>query len=299
VRRIAALLAASLLAGYAGAAAAQADRPSATGAPSPELVRQKQALAQRLLADAPALARIAASGNAEAAQQLERARARHGSASGALQAGDYTAANALLNEAIAAIGRARQLAPDPAGRADEERGRYDQLLAGIDSLRESYREHLSHLGREAGNDAAWATVSQLVERARALAAGQRVGEANRVLLRAESAQLDAFGAVLAGRTLDYTPHFGEPADEFRFELERHRSYVELVPLAVAELRPGADASKLVARYVDRGEQLRRTAQQRAAASDYATALTSIRAGTAYLQRALLAAGLAVPQEQED
>lgn len=299
MRRVASLLAAALLAGYAAAPAAQADRPGATGAPSLELVRQKQAFTNRLLADSPALARIAASGNAEAARLLERARARHEGALAALAAGDHAGANALLNEAIAAIGRARQLVPDAAERSSEEHSRYRRLLSGIDSLRASYREHLTHRGRSPQDDASWIAVSELVDRAKALAAEQRIGEANRLLLRAESAQLDAFGPLLAGKTIDYTPHFGEPAEEFRFELERNRSYGELVPLALAELRPAADARKLVDRYVASGRELERTALRRAADKDYSGALAAIRAATVYLQRALLAAGLAVPREQEN
>lgn len=291
MNRFATMFAAALLTAHAAPPAAQSG-----GAPSLQLVQQKEAFAARLLADAASLERIAASGHAEAAQLLERARNDYRKALAALQAGELPSANVLLNEVIAAMARTRHLVPDPAARAREEGARHARLMSSVESLRESYREHLSHLGREVQGDAAWRAVSQLLEQARELAAAQRVAEANRRLLQAESVQLDAFGPMLAGKTLDYTPHFSDPADEFRFELERNRDYDALVPLAIAELNPTKSARELAERYVASGLELRRTALRRAATGDYSGALASIRAGTVYLQRALVAAGLTVLEE---
>ncbi len=286
MKRWALILAAAWLAGHA----------AAQSAPSAQLVRQKDLLAARLLADVPALERIGASRNAEAKALVERARGDYGRALAALKSGDTAQANALLNDVIAAMARARHLVPDPEARAREERMRNTQLGASLESLRKSYREHLAHFGREPQSDAAWLSVSRLVEQAADLAGAQRMAEANRLLLQAESLQLDAFGPLLAGKTLIYAPHFSDAADEFRFELERNRDYGELVPLALAELRPSEGARRLVERYVASNEDLRRTATRRAATADFSGALAAIRAGTAYLQRALLAAGLVVPQE---
>ncbi len=295
-RHLACVAGAALLAAYSVAPMAQG--AGAPGAPESTLplVRQKEAFASRLLADMPAVERIAASGNAEALQLLERARGDYRKALAAIDAGDPKGANALLNDVIGAMARARHLAPDPAVRAREERDRHAQLEASIESLRASYRDQLTRLARPVEDDPAWRSVSQLLDDARALVEAQRMGEANRLLLQAESLQLDAFGPLLAGRTLDYTAHFSNAAEEFRFELERHMDYDALVPLALEELKPTEAARSLVKRYVDAGLELRRTARRRAATGDYAGALASVRAGTVYLQRALLAAGLVVPLE---
>lgn len=293
VRRLASALGAALLAAHAPAPFGQA---AADAGPSLALVRQKEAFAARLLADVPATQRIAASGQAEAQRLLERARGDYREALAALEAGERARANSLLNDVIGAMARARHLAPDPAARLREERSRHAELGASIESLRVSYREHLERLNRDVRGDGAWRAVSRLIEEAQALAAAQRLHEANRLLLQAESLQLDAFGPLLAGRTLDYTVHFTGPADEFRFELERHRDYEALVPLALAELNPGEGARRLVERYVATSLEMQRNAQRRAATGEYSEALATIRAGTVYLQRALLAAGLVVPQE---
>ena len=294
LRRLACAAGVALLAAQAAAPVAQGAAQGEAPPPSPQLVRQKEAFAAQLLADQASIGRIAASGSAEAAQLLQRARGDYRQALAAIEAGKGARANSLLNDVIGAMARARSLAPDPAVRAREERARHAQLKASLESLRASYHDHLRQLGREVEGDGTWTAVSRLLEEAQSLAAGERLGEANRLLLQAENLQLDAFGPLLAGRTLDYTARFSSLAEEFRFELERHMDYDALVPLAIAELNPGEGARQLVSRYVDSGLRLRRTAERHAATGDYSGALASIRAGTVFLQRALLAAGLVVP-----
>ena len=295
------LVVAALYAACPGGFAAEAGRASApsVAAPTRQLVEQKQAFVNRLLGDSPAITRIARSGNAQAQQFLSGAREQNAKAVAVLQSGDIGAADAAFNDAIWMIGKALQLVPDPRSRAVEQRVRYAQLLASIESLQGSYRTHLSHLRRAEKEDGAWTTVSRLVEQAKALAATEQVGEANRTLLQAEHDLLAAFGKVLSATTIDYTLHFSDAADEYRFEFDRNRSYSDLVPLAVAELKPSQDATKLIGRYVESNLAMRSMAQQQAAGKNYPEALKNLRAGTAYLQRALLAAGLVVPQELKD
>lgn len=287
-----AILAAATAAGAEGERAAGSAAPAVTA----RLVEQKEALVIRLLEDSPAARRIAASGNAQAQQFMSTGREYHRSAAAAMQAGDIRAADGLLNEALWSIGRARQLVPDSMYRVIEYRVRYAQLVASIDSLQESYRGHLGHLGRSAADDAAWKNVAGLVDEAKSFRASERLAEANVLLLKAERGLLAAFSAVLGMNTLDYTMHFATAAEEFRFELERNRSFGELVPLAIAELRPAGDALRLIDRYVESGRMAREAAQQHAAHRDYVAALKAIRGGTAQLERALTAAGLAPPQE---
>lgn len=287
-----------LLAAAATAAAAQGERAAGSAAPpvTTQLVEQKEALVNRLLEDSPAAQRIAASGNAQAQQFMSAGREHHRSALAALQAQDIRAADGRLNEALWSIGRARQLVPDSMYRVIEYRVRYAQLVASIESLQASYRGHLSHLGRAPDDDASWKTVAGLVEEAKSFRVSERLADANRLLLKAERSLLAAFGTVLGTNTLDYTMHFATAAEEFKFELDRYRSFGELVPLAIAELRPAGDALRLIDRYVESGRAARESAQQHAAQREYAAALKIIRGGTAQLERALTAAGLAAPQE---
>lgn len=291
-----------LVAGPAAITAEHERKGASAGAASsdlPQLVKQKQAFLNRLLGDSLAAVRIDASGNAQAQQFMGGARERYMKGVGVLQSGETGAANELFNEAIWMIGMARRLVPDSSDRIHENRVRYSQMLASIESLRKSYRLHLSHLGRSESRDQGWRRVSSLIDEAKAHAGADRLVEANRSLLQAEYSLLAAFNTVLSARTIDYTPHFSDAKEEFQFEFERNRSYGDLVPLAIAELKPSGDAIKLIARHVESNRALRDRAQQFAANRNLQAALQSIRDGTAELQRALLAAGLVTPQEVKD
>lgn len=282
--------------------AAQPERKSGVTAASSlhlrELVMQKQAFLNQLLGDSLASARIAASGHPQAQQSMGAAREQYIRALAALQSGDLNNANELFNEAIWMIGMARQLAPDPASQGNEQRERYARLLASIESLGNSYNEHLSHLGRGKRDDPAWLKVANLIAKARALAGSQAV-EANRTLLQAEYELLAAFGSVLNTKSIDYKLHFSNQKDEFQFEFERNRSYVDLVPLAISEFKPSGEAIKVIARHVESNRALRDAAQRLVTVKNYKGALGNIRNGTAELQRALLAAGLVVPLEDKN
>jgi hypothetical protein len=260
------------------------------------LVRQKQVLLDQLLGDSLAAARIDASGNTQAQQFLNGAREFYMKGVGMLHADDHEGANKSFNEAIWMMGVARQLVPDIADKGSEQRLRYNQLSSGIESLRRSYRTHLSHLGRTEAEDPAARKVAGLVAVARKHADGGRLAEANGALIRAEYDLLEAFGKVLRTSAIDYTPHFSDAKDEFQFEFERNRSYNELVPVAIAELKPAPDAVRLIVRMVESNRAARELAQRQAANKNFEAALKSIRDGTAELERALLAAGLVMPQE---
>jgi len=113
-----------------------------------------------------------------------------------------------------------------------------------------------------------------------------------------SRQLKEATARLAGQTLVYERRFGSPREEFEFELERHRSFERLVPLALAQFRPSAELRALVGQYVTQA-RLQRDRAEAAASHDPALALRHVTEGTESLRRALQAAGLSIPQTPSD
>ena len=60
--------------------------------------------------------------------------------------------------------------------------------------------------------------------------------------------LNDASARLAGHTIVYDVRFADRKEEFDFELERFRSFERLVPLALLEFRPSAEARVLVDRF---------------------------------------------------
>ena len=273
--------------------------PVAAPVPSnAQVVRQKETLVKSLLGDSPVAARINASQNVEARRFFATAQDHYNQAVLHLQNGDTAKAEQLLNDAMWNIGRARQLVPDPVSRAVEDRVRYARLLEGIESLRASYARHL-----ERGKDRLQGAgprelerIDAMVEEAKTRMNAEKVGDAVNALEQAQRALLVGINRLLGSATLEYAEKFDDPAEEFAYELERNRSAADLVPVAVAELKPSEDAKRLIKRYVDQSSGMREQAQREAGGKDYNAALKSIRTATSYLQRALLAAGLLIPRE---
>lgn len=260
---------------------------------SRELVEQKELLVRRVLEDA-AMRRRAAAGSEEARRQLDAAEALHARSVEHLKRGELPQAGARLDEAMRALGRARRLAPDTHERAVEERMRHERLLASVEALRASYERHLQGRPDEL-REALEANLAQ----ARASFAAGRALEALRALERAETGLLHGLNRVLGAQTLQYTMQFDSPQSEYRHELERNRSYAALVPVALNELRPAGEGLQLVHRYAETNEALVALAGRQAESRDWPAALASLRTGTTYLQRALGAAGLVVPQAIKD
>ena len=261
------------------------------------VVEQKAALVQRVLSDSPVVQRVRASGNDDAKHLLANAMANYLQSVALAREGRVEASEAAINEAMVLIGRARQLVPDAATRLAEQRARHAQLLESTLGMLASARRHLEKTSAPR-DDAALARAdlaraADLVASARGLAATQHFEDANRALAAAEQALLSALAGALGSATLDYTPRFESPAEEFRYEAERFGSFRLLVPRALVELKPGDAAVRLVERYVEQGVRLRDEAALQATRGDAGVALVTMREATGWLQRALTAAGLVV------
>ncbi|MBI5910827.1 MAG: hypothetical protein HY848_12855 [Betaproteobacteria bacterium] len=274
--------------------------PSPTVNASRQLVEQKAAFLKRVLSDSPAIRRIEAGNNAEARKFLASAQENFRNAVLSIKNNDIAGADKHLNQATWLIGKARQLVPDPLARNVEHRVRYAQMLDSVESLRISYQRHLQRARPQppeaAANDALLVKVAQLVDRAKGHAESEQVVQANKSLAEAERTLMMGLGRVLGSKTIEYVQRFETLAEEYANELERNRSYADLIPIALDGFKPGGEAVREARQFVDANRGLREQAQRHAAAKDYHSALTALRSGTAQLQSALAAAGLRVPQD---
>jgi hypothetical protein len=141
-------------------------------------------------------------------------------------------------------------------------------------------------------------VQALLDKARDHATAEHMVDAVRVLEQAERLLMRGLNHVLGAATLEYTQRFDSPAQEYAYELERNRSYRDLVPLALGELRPSPEARGLIERYVEQNRLALQDAGRQAERGNHAAALKGVLSGTGALQRALSAAGLVLPQEQK-
>lgn len=262
-------------------------------------VEQKEALVRRLVFDSPAESRIAASGSGEARAELDRARALHAKALVLARSGDLAGAKADLDAALWAIGRARALAPDPASRLVDRRMRLSELERSVDALVRSCEGHAARLAGTAAGAAAQARLAAAregIEQARGYAATEHLEHAVKTLERTERDLMAGLSALLGSTTIRYAQHHGTPGEEYAYEMARNRSYRELVPVAIAELKPRREAVGLIDRFVAANARSLEAARDHAAAGRLAEAIEAIRTGTNSLQAALAAAGLAVPRD---
>lgn len=268
------------------------------GAAQRAQLEQKIRLVATLIADPPTAQRIAASADTGAQAHLDEGRVHHALAQDLLSRGDLPGAQQAVDEALRHIGMARRRVPDVPARLAAARQRHEQQLASLERLVEAWRERLG--AQPQGDDAQDLTVTMgLVAEARDLARSGLLDDANARLARAERHVLDGMNRLLHAATLDYTPRFAGPADEFRYELARHGDLAELVPLALNDLRPGATARALIERYAETSRSLRAQAIVQFQGGDPQQALVHLRNASSHLERALAAAGVVAPQPTGD
>ena len=278
-------LAAALL--LAGAPAAAADDAALR-----LQLEQKIRLVSTLISDSPAAQRITSSGNPQAMAHLDEGRVHHAVAADLLTRGDLPGARQAVDDALRHLSLARRLVPDAPARQAAARQRYEQLLASLERLLDAWRARSDILANDDGQD--HAAAQGLIGIGRQQAQEGRFDEANRSLAQAERHVLAGMNRTLHATTLDYTLRSTSPAEEFQNELARHRGFVDLLPLAVRDLQPRAEALVLIERYSENSRTLETQALQQFKAGETTQALESLRNATLFLQRALSATGLAAP-----
>lgn len=255
-------------------------------------VEQRVRLAERLIADLPTAQRIAGSGNAQAIGLLDEGRLHHALASEALQRGDLVVARREVDAALRHVSQARRLVPDAAARQAAAGRRQEQMQATLARLIDAWR---AHGGAAVAQDGDFYAAESLISSARGFAEAGRHTDAVFTLELAERHVLAGMNRALHARELDYTQRAATPEQEFKLELLRHEGLSELVPLAVSELGPRADALALIERYGQSSRALHAQALQQFRNGDAAGALVPLRQAMLFLQRALQAAGVAMPQ----
>lgn len=257
-------------------------------------LEQRIRLAARLIADSPTAQRITASGNPQALGHYDESRVHQSLAEEALQRGDLATARRAVDDALRHVGQARRLVPDLPGRQAAARTRQAQMQASLERLIQSWREHALLAGPGDVLDGDLAAALSLMGTARYFAEAGRYEESVFTLGTAEQHVLSGMKRALQSRELDYTARARNPTEEFQIEMQRHAGLADLIPLAVNELKPQGEAAALIDRYGDASRALRTQAQQQFQGGDLTAALAHIRNATLYLQRALQAAGVAMP-----
>ena len=284
--------------GVVHSALAQAQQ--ATGG-IPAGLAQKQAFARSMVEDASTAERIQASQDAEALRLFTSAKDTYSRALAAIKDGDFVSAEKQLNEAMSAIGKARRLAPDVAALAIKQRTEYEKKLESVEALEKSYRSFLKNAGRKSGvsgnntDEFASLGISRLVEAAKKHAKENHPDDALRTLDKAEQVMRSALNRVMGSSVVVSDGKFETPAEEYAFELEINHSYLESIPVAIAQFKPTDEAKLNIENLVKQNNEAIEQARVYAGQKDYSRALASVRTGTEYLLNALAVAGLVLLQ----
>jgi hypothetical protein len=282
VRRFAALLAAVLVPLWASAET-----------PAPPPASPKLELVKRLLGDLTAKQRIANSDSTEAKRLLGAATENCAKAEALVGANNLAGAEPLINEALKQITAARRAVADPVPKMSALKLRYSQVLDSVQASYAAFERRAKESGKSGAEGGELNRIADIIQSAKVLAAGDQMEPAINTLGSAEKNLLAGMSRLLGATTLDYTHRASTPAEAFEYQLARNRSYASLVPIAVEQMQPKEETLKLIEKNLAENVRLRALAREQADKKDFESALASIDAGTALLQRALALAGLAL------
>lgn len=290
------------LLGVGSLALAQPPSPSNDKNIPPGLT-QKKMFVSGLIEDESVARRIQASNNAEAQHLLAAARDYYAKALAALENADFSNAENQFNETMSALGKARRLVPDTEALVARQRAEYAATLASIEALQQSYLSYLQRVKFPSGNSNseryANLGIARFLDEAQTDAKAEHWDAALHALEKAEQIAKTAMGQILGLIAVEYIHKFETPAAEYAHYLERNRSLLELIPVVIAELKPTEDTRQTIDYMVEQNRAAVDLANEYARLQDYHKAITNMQAAIGYLELALTAAGIILPQAEID
>ena len=277
------------------------------GGKIPPGLAQKQAFVQSLVENASSAEHIQASQDAEVLSLIALAKNNYASAVAGLKNGNTAVAENQLNEImyrwILLLSLQMQSANSVALAAMPESKKlpegYIKLLGSVEFLEKSYRSYVKltapqPVGALSGEDEKSAIFAEGLAEARVNAAMGQKDDAIRALKNVAHLMRFTINRVLDSVKVDYAMKFKTTAEEYAYELEHNRSYLELVPVAIAEFNPLDDEKLAIGKLVEKNRLAIEQARGYAEQQDYQRALATVHSGIGFLELALKTAGLVAP-----
>lgn len=253
------------------------------------LIEQKLKLLGSLLAS-PRIAQIEAGDNDAAKALVSEAKALLAQSRRALDAGDLTGAGTAADAAMRTAAAARSGGPT-AANPEQQHARNDELLGQVRSYRATIAAAWTAAAEGDAEDALVRLDRQIAE-AEELSQAGRYADASRLLADAYKTAVALVSKQSAGQTVVYQLHFATPADEYAYELERHRSHEMLIDVALAERGVAREA---IAAFLAKSAEFRATAEAAARRGAYDDAIGGMESATLQLVRALQSLGVSISQ----
>lgn len=275
--------------------------PTAGGAAkqsSREVIQQKLMLVKMLMSKSSAIERATSSDDPAIKEKGAAVLALYAKANNTFNEGDMAGAEKLLDEVLSMISDTSRLAPDPARIEAEQRARYAELVESVQGIQITYREMRKDMSPKDKQlpvvDVNLERTSVLLKQAQSLANSKRYKEAIFLLDNAYTAGVSDLNKLMGSTVMTYEAKFKTTAEEFDYEMSRYRSFEELVPIALSQLKPSEGSIKISERFVEESRVARDAAKKQAATGDHKTAITTMQGAVKRLQTALRTLGLQVP-----
>jgi len=258
---------------------------SAKSTLSPSVVKQKVSYASML---------IMFKGKALDADEKSNLENKVKQAQASLDKNELDQAMALAEDVVSAFNKKPKAGPSKE-ELEEMRGEYEGVLASVQSFEESHDAAKRSAQKEKREivDYDAKEVARLLAEADNLAKSNSFKQAINKARLAERAIAEAMNAMLGSRTLVYELKFDTPKDEYEYEVNRYRSYMELIPVAIEVKKPAKASVDLMQRYVDKGQFFHDKSQESASVGNYTEALVIIKDATMEVRRGLMLLGVSM------
>jgi hypothetical protein len=258
-----------------------------------KVLENKLALIARML-DGESAQRVLDADNSNATEKFSAAKAAYADALSAIERQQLAKASHHADEALRLGGQAIREAATRKPDTSLWTKRYQDLHERVSSYSLAYASVLSDDSRTLGAAIPQEELDQLMLQAEKLArSGQyedAVNELSALAVKLESELV----RLRHQQTLVHELKFETPEDEYKYELERNRSYAMLLQMAVTQEGVHPTAASQSPQILQANETERERAQSAAAVGDAAQALKIIEAATDKLAQALRKTGMYLP-----
>ncbi|MEH6626462.1 MAG: hypothetical protein V7739_08455 [Motiliproteus sp.] len=201
---------------------------AATKSTSPELIRQKLDLMERMISQSSRSEKINQGPDGLAKQQLQQAQDQMALAEQALKSGQTKLASKYIEQAMLFYATATGKVADATDKGDAQATRYKELSVSIESFR-LYVDRAISKSHEP-NPLDTENLQHLMQLATHLGNQKNYGAANEVLNEGYMMTIMAVSALKGGTTIVYSQDFDTPEEEYHYQLERYKSLQRLLKM---------------------------------------------------------------------
>ncbi len=279
------VLAAVLLASFAGAVAAQ-DRE--------QLERRVQSIAT-LIETSSAARQIEKSGVAAARERRDNARLIHREAAAALRGDDLPQATKLLDQAAREMMDGARMAKPEQITGEKHKRDFEARLDSARALLAAQKRITQEKSAGAEAQEAARSIERQLGEAQAAAAQGRFEAARPVLDRAYLTARVSIESMRRGDTLVRSLNFASAREEYDYEIDRNETHRMLIDVLLADRKDAAGAMPAAMQpFTENANALRGAAEAQARKGDHAAGIKLLEDSTRELVRAIRSGGIYIP-----